>query len=102
MKFQPETLVHRVILKPQIETQTKSGIQLAVSERSQAINSDRGVIMAIGPKAWKDFGCDEPPFKVGDQVFYAKYGVKVLQDPVTKDLYVLANDEDILVGYENE
>src|SRR3990167_2011706 len=99
MKFKPETLVHRVILKPFVQKETPGGIILAQSERSQAINSDKGTVLEIGPKAWKDFGCMEPPFKVGDKVYYAKYGAKVLKDEETDELYIIVNDEDLLVGY---
>jgi co-chaperonin GroES (HSP10) len=103
IEFRAETLVHRVIIKPKIETTTKSGIVISTSERSQAINSDQGEIFLIGPKAWSDFGCDTPPVNVGDRVFYAKYGAKVLKDPDTNELYIICNDEDVLVGYtENE
>jgi len=99
MQFRPETLVHRVILKPAIKTKTASGIIIQVDERSQAVNSDKGIVHMIGPRAWKDFGCEEPPVKVGDEVFYARYGAKVLKDPDTEDLYVILNDSDVLVGY---
>lgn len=102
MKFRAETLVHRVVIKPFIQKQTESGILIARDERSQAVNSDRGEIYMIGPKAWKDFGLDEPPVKVGDMVYYAKYGAKVLKDEKTEELFILCNDEDILVGYTNE
>lgn len=99
MKFRAETLVHRVIIKPEIETVTKGGIVVARSERDQAITSDKGTVFLFGPQAWKAFGCDEPPVKVGDKVYYAKYGAKVLRDEETKELYVICNDEDVLVGY---
>ena len=99
MKFKPETLVYRVILKPFVQKETKAGIILAQSERSQAVNSDKGTILAIGPKAWKDFGHEDSPFNVGDLVYYAKYGAKVLKDEDTGDLYIICNDEDLLVGY---
>lgn len=99
MQFRPETLVHRVILKPKIQKKTESGIIISTDERSQAVNSDKGVVHMIGPMAWKAFGCDESPVKVGDEVFYARYGAKVLKDPDTDDLFVVCNDEDILVGY---
>ena len=102
LKFRAETLVHRVIIKPTIEKVSKGGILISTSERMQAMNSDRGVILMVGPKAWKDFGCDEAPFKVGDQVYYAKYGAKVLKDEQTSELYIICNDEDCLVGYTNE
>jgi co-chaperonin GroES (HSP10) len=102
VKFRPETLGFRVLLKPEVLKETKSGIVIASSDRNQAINSDKGEIVGIGPDAWKAFKMDQPPFKVGDTVFYARYGVKLLKDEDSDDLYVIANDEDILVGYTNE
>lgn len=102
MNFRPETLVHRVILKPHIEKQTASGILLARDERSQAITTNQGTVYMIGPRAWKDFGCDEPPVNVGDNVYYAHYGAKVLKGKTDNEFYVVCNDEDILVGYTNE
>ena len=99
MQFRPETLVHRVLLVPFIETVSKGGIMISRDERSQAINTDRGTILMVGPQAWKDFGCSESPFKVGDQVFYAHYGAKLLKDEESGKLYIICNDEDILVGY---
>lgn len=103
VKFRAETLVHRVLIKPFIETKTKSGIVIAKDERKQAIDSDRGEVFMIGPEAWKAFGCAFAPVKVGDKVYYAKYGAKVIKDDETQELYIIANDEDVLVGYtENE
>ena len=94
MKFRPETLVYRVILKPHIEKETKSGIVIARDERSQAINTDKGTVVFVGPKA----ECDVKP---GDKVYYAKYGAKTIADPDNQDEYfILLNDEDILVGFE--
>lgn len=102
MKFKAETLVHRVILKPHIEKESKGGIIIARDERTQAINTDKGTILMYGPQAWKDFGCMSPPVYPGDKVFYARYGAKVLKDEETGELFVLCNDEDILVGYQEE
>lgn len=100
MKFKESTLVHRVILKPFIVKKSKGGIDLsAISDRTQAINTDKGEVFMIGPKAWKDFGCDVAPVKVGDTVYYAKYGAKILKDEKEDQLYIIINDEDILVGY---
>lgn len=97
MKFKPETLAHRVILKPFIETTSKGGIVIARDERSQAINTDKGEVYMIGPKC--EFGLDA--LKPGDKVLYAKYGAKLIKDEETKQMYIICNDEDILVGYEN-
>ena len=99
MKFRAETLVHRVLIKPFIEKTTKGGIIISRDERSQAISSDKGEVYMIGPEAWKAFGCTKAPVKIGDKVYYAKYGAKVLKDEETSELYIICNDEDVLVGY---
>jgi co-chaperonin GroES (HSP10) len=96
MNFKPETLAHRVILKPFIETMSKGGIAIARDERTQAINTNKGEILMIGPKC--EFGLDQ--LKPGDKVIYAHYGAKLIQDEITKEKFILCNDEDILVGYE--
>ena len=104
MKFKPETLVHRVILKPYIlPKKSAGGIDLsALEDRMQAVNTDKGKVLMFGPKAWKDFGCGEPPVQIGDNVYYSKYGAKVIKDEETGELFILLNDEDILVGYTDE
>ena len=101
MKFRPETLVHRVILKPFVlGKKSEGGIILPTNQRMDAVNSDKGTIFMIGPKAWGDD--KKKPVKVGDTVFYAKYGAKVLRDEDKEDeFFILCNDEDILVGYTN-
>lgn len=101
MKFLPETLGFRILLKPDIITKTESGIVIAKSERKQAIDADKGVIVGIGPEAFKALKVDNP-FKVGDTVIYAKYGAKVIKDEEADELYIICNDEDILVGYAHD
>lgn len=102
MKFRADTLGVRVILKPYIEKESKGGIIIARDERTQAINTDKGEVLLVGPDAWYDKP-NRPNIKPGDTVFYAKWGAKMLQDPEDKEsFYILCNDEDILVGYTNE
>jgi co-chaperonin GroES (HSP10) len=100
MKFRQETLGIRVLLKPFIETTSKGGIAIARSERSQAINTDKGEVLMIGDSAWYDKPV-KPSIKPGDKVFYAKWGAKMLQDEESGEFYILCNDEDILVGYSD-
>jgi len=103
IKFNKESLVHRVILKPLIQKETKSGIIIQRDTRSAAVNTDRGEIVMFGNQAWKDWGCETPPVKPGDTVYYARYGAKVIKpDDESDDFYVLCNDEDILVGYTQD
>ncbi len=104
MKFKPNTLGVRCILKPAgIKKVSDGGIDLsAISLRTMAINTDKGEIMMIGENAWYD-KATKPDLKVGDLVYYSKYGAKTIQDPDdAEQYYILLNDEDILVGYTNE
>lgn len=107
MNFKQETLAERVILKPFIEQVSKGGIHLARDPRSQAISTDKGEVVMVGPAAWWDIPKDvRPKLYPGDKVYYAKYGAKTFRnedqpDPNAPDAYfVMCNDKDILVGYE--
>lgn len=103
MKFRAETLGFRILLKPFVEKVSKGGIMIARSERSQAINTDKGEIVLIGEDAWPNNPKVKAEMKPGDKVMYAKWGAKLLEDPEDKDsFYILCNDEDILVGYTDE
>jgi co-chaperonin GroES (HSP10) len=101
MKFKPETLGNRVILKPIIETMSKGGIAIARSEREQAINTDRGEVVMIGRDAWYDLP-NKPELMAGDKVVYARWSAKMLKDEQTGEFFTLCNDTDILVGYTDE
>ena len=96
MNFKQETLAHRVLLKPFVEKESKGGILIARDERSQAVNTDKGEILLIGPDC--QFGLSK--MAVGDKVMYAKWGAKLIKDEDTGEFFILCNDEDILVGYE--
>lgn len=99
MQFKESSLGVRLILKPFIEKVSKGGIHIARDERSQAVNTDRGEVLAIGPQAWYDLP-RKPDIKRGDKVFYSKYGAKVLKLDESDDFYIICNDEDILVAFE--
>lgn len=75
----------------------KAGIEIVKSQevRYQA-SVDKGVVVAIGQTAWKDFG-SEPWAKVGDMVVFAKNAGKVVEDPENKEAhFVVLNDEDVV------
>lgn len=57
---------------------------------------DKGVILAIGPTAWNDFGGINWA-SVGDTVVFAKHSGKRVEDPQDKKThFVVLNDEDIV------
>lgn len=64
-------------------------------DREQAA-IDTGTVVSIGATAFRDFGADTPPVKVGDVVVFAKYAGKTVKDPEDGKKYVLLNDEDVI------
>lgn len=98
-------ILHRILVKPDnVEDKDdnyaaarRAGIVVVEAERKREQAAiDSGVVVEIGPTAFKDFGLSEAPFKVGDLVVYAKYGGKAIEDPVTKENFVALNDEDVI------
>lgn len=61
-----------------------------------AIN--RGVVVAIGPLAWKDYG-DVAWCQVGDYIGYSQHAGKFETDPFTDEKFILLNDEDVTSVY---
>lgn len=98
-------ILHRILVKQdKLEDKDETfkaaralGIVIADQEqkREQAA-IDTGVVIEVGPTAFKDFGLDEPPIKVGQTIVYARYGGKAIVDPETKETFVALNDEDVI------
>jgi co-chaperonin GroES (HSP10) len=100
---------HRVILKPDpVVEKTASGLYLAVDKKAERTASQKGTVIGIGPMAWKNdlygYGKDgwEPWCKVGDRVFFPRYGGKLIctnDGPHVADedreYIIVVNDEDI-------
>ena len=102
IQFNQKSLGHRIILKPRIEKESKGGILIARSERDQAVNTNQGEVFMIGPACWEEME-NKPDIKVGDLVYYARYGAMTIKPEESENFLVLCNDEDLLVGYtENE
>jgi co-chaperonin GroES (HSP10) len=84
-----------------IEKTTKGGIVIARDERSQAINTDQGEVVLIGPECWYDLPV-KPDIRHGDKVYYSKYGAKVLKPEENEDFLIILNDTDVLVVFEGK
>ena len=98
-------LLHRIIVKQQAlkevhkEYKRAEAIGIIIPEhednkRAQA-GVDKGVVISIGPTAYRDFNVDVP-IKVGDVVAFARYSGKTITDPETEEDFVALNDEDIV------
>jgi len=95
---------HRVLVKPDVkEEKTQGGIIIAETIRErEELAGIFGTLVAVGPTAWAAFDDGRPWAQIGDKVVFSKYGGLVLEDPETKVLYRLLNDEDIYCTIESE
>ena len=103
---------HRIVVKRDSveETYGDSGIIVTASESAKKLevaNCQTGVVVAIGPDAWKAFRMrDENGREVngrpwahpGDYVIFAKYAGRNIDDPFTKgeEDFIILNDEDVI------
>lgn len=94
---------HRVIVRPdEVEKQTKGGIilNLAKDEKRLEAAQHRGVIVDIGPNAWKGFDDGQPWAETGDRVYFVKHAGQMVEDEETGELFRLLNDDDIVAKVE--
>jgi len=88
---------HRVLVKAdKIEERTSGGIILPdISKEQKSQAQIFGTVVCVGSNAFKAFDDGHRWCEVGDKVAFAKYGGFVIEDPETKELFRLLNDEDI-------
>lgn len=95
---------HRLLVKPilleesdEVYKSAKAlGLELIREDtKREAESVDKGIVMQIGATAFKDFGGDYW-CHVGEMIVYAKFAGKLVKDPVTKEDYIVLNDEDVV------
>jgi co-chaperonin GroES (HSP10) len=102
-----QPLGHHILVKPEkiedidpaFQAAKRAGIIIETDERKREQAAvDKGIVVAIGSTAYKDYDCD-PWCQVGDQIGYSRYGGKFLKDPETGEDYIILNDGDIICRY---
>ena len=104
-------LLHRIIVKQhQLQEVNKDykraralGLEIPDhddNKRAQA-GVDKGLVISIGPTAYRDFNTDIP-IKVGDTVAFARFSGKTIEDPEDGQEYVALNDEDVVAVLTGE
>ena len=95
IKFRP--LDDRVVVQPsEAEEVTSGGIVLPDSAREKP---QRGKVIAVGPGKLLDSGeRGDMDVKIGDEIFYAKYGGTTVESG--PDEYVVLRESDILAIIE--
>ncbi|MGL5076717.1 MAG: hypothetical protein ACRDBG_12965 [Waterburya sp.] len=95
---------HRIVVKQEklenvdkaYQSAQKAGIVIPeLDEHTRTKNSvDQGLVLAVGPSAFKDFNAEVPWCKVGDTIVFARYSGKKVKDPENEQEYIVLNDED--------
>ena len=111
--MQPKPAGHHILIKPKrledkddlYASAKRAGIQLTkMTQRQEAIAISEGLVIALGPVAYKDTPSGTPWCKVGDVVAYARHGGMYLTEPDDNDSgWLVINDIDVvaIVGEEN-
>lgn len=98
---------HRLVVKAykhaEVDEVTKKHLEfyksltIAGTETRADASVDKGIVLSIGPTAWKNdsFGHD-PWCKVGDEIIFAKFAGKIVTDPDTNEDVFILNDEDVV------
>ena len=108
-----DVLLHRVAVKQFDFNEWDEGrkrakeLGFALPETEKEVRAkasvDVGTITQIGPTAFKDFGVEEIPVKVGDIVAFVKGSGKLVKNPLVEGEEVLViNDEDITCVFKKE
>lgn len=99
---------HRVLLKrDKLETKTDWGFEMVVGSDQKKLERaaiDTGVIVRIGPNAWKGWDDGTPWAAVGQEVYFARHAGKTIVDESTEEEYLIINDEDVIAikGNQND
>jgi len=87
---------HLLVLPNKVEEKTAGGIYLpkTVQDREQR-EATIGLLVAVGPGAWKDLDDGSPWAAVRDKISYPRHA-GVVMDGQDGNEYVLINDNDVL------
>ena len=104
-----KALGYRLVVRPdKVEMTTESGLVIATNEKLEKTGVQRGIIVSIGPSAWKahrevdENGKEhngESWANPGDYVLFARHAGRYYFDPFEEEPdneYLVMNDEDII------
>lgn len=101
-------LGHRILVQPDpIEDKLKTewGFELLADKKLERSIDIRGTLVGAGEQAWKAFSSDftgKPWAKVGDRILFAQHAGRFIEDPETKEEYLIMNDDDLIAVITGE
>ena len=93
-------LGHRVLVK--LEKVYTGAIELPVETRLRhEKGTQKATVLALGRTAFRAFDDGMPWCKIGDKIIVPQYCGHDEVDPVTKDIYRIINDEDVIARFNS-
>ena len=94
---------HRILVKPEkVEEKTEGGIYIPETAKGREQQGTmKGVVVEVGPNAWKAFDDGHQWANVGDKVCFKRYAGEVIKDDDGTE-YRIMNDEDVLSVFRKE
>ena len=108
---------HRILIKPdpvkeQIDVPSDLqavGFKIHMpveQEKREEAGTQTGTVVQVGNTAFRAFDGNDPAWepwcKAGDRVLFTRYAGKIIEDPVTKEKFMIVNDEDIQAVVQGE
>lgn len=95
---------HRILVLPdKVDETTEGGLYKPDETRQrEQLAIVTGVVVAVGPTAWKDMHDGKPWAEVGDRIVFQQYGGFVFTDTETHTQYRALNDDDVILILKDE
>lgn len=81
------------------EALKNTGFQIEIPRQQEAaeeVASQTGVIVKVGPTAWRAYDDGQAWAKIGDRIIFSKFSGKLIDNPEDEaNKYMLINDEDV-------
>ena len=93
---------HRLVVKPYKQAEVDDVFRkhkeiLKDFQKREDLSVDKGIVLSIGPTAWQNESHGYTPWcKVGDEIVFAKFSGKEVEDPETGEYVFVLNDEDVV------
>ena len=92
-------------VRPEYKAAKAAGIIIAEtdSHKREQFAVDKGIVIAIGPNCWEDWGDKEFWCEVGDEILFVKHGGMIVREREEDEQHmVLLNDTDVVAVLTKE
>lgn len=97
--IKPDSLDEQIDLPESLKDVNFEVHKPAQLQKLEEAGTQSGVVLQVGKTAWRSFDGESPYWEpwcaVGDHIIFARYAGKFIDDPETKERFMVINDEDV-------